>query len=883
MTDTTASHASGRFAPPLPIDDALAPLADALARGSRAVLIAPPGAGKTTRVPLALDGAAWLAGRKILLLEPRRLAARGAARRMAATLGEEVGETVGLRARLETKVSRKTRIEVLTEGVFTRMILDDPTLDGVGAVLFDEFHERSLDADLGLALALDAQGSVRGDLRLLVMSATLAGNRVSELLGGAPVISSEGRSYPVETRYLGKNPALRLEDRMADAIQRALRADTGSILAFMPGQGEIRRTEERLRERIDPAAAILAPLYGALDRREQDLAISPAPSGQRKIVLATAIAETSLTIEGGRVVVDCGTSRVPRFDPDVGVTRLETVRVSRASADQRRGRAGRMEPGVCYRLWDEAETASLPAFSEPEIRAADLAPLVLDCAEWGVTDPRTLAWLDPPTPSALDAAREELAALGAIDDAGRLTETGRRLRSLPLPPRLAAMLIAAADIGAENEAAEIAAVLVERGIGGNDTSLDHRLDMFRRDRSRRATDMRRMAEGWARTARSGSPPPGGEGLRLGGRPPSAVLQSPPPGLPHKGGGDVKREGGGNDHAHPHAPARTRRRDDVSTAALLALAYPERIAKARGARGQFLLANGRGAHVDAADGLARAPFLVVAELQGSAAATRIILAAPTTEAEVLAFAGARVTNRDEIAFDRPTASVRVRRTRRLDALELASEPRAADPSPDVEAAFVTGLTALGSARLPWSKAQLQLRDRVAFLSAAGSGDWPDLSDAALTGTLGEWLGPFLSGKTRLDEIDAEDLGAALDALVPWTLKRRLEDEAPTHFEAPTGNRHAIDYEGAGAPALHIRVQELFGLKAHPAIAGGKLPLTLNLLSPAHRPIQITRDLPGFWSGSWAAVKADMKGRYPRHPWPDDPANAPPTARAKPRGT
>ena len=891
MTDTTASHASRRFAPPLPIDDALAPLADALARGSKAVLIAPPGAGKTTRVPLALDGAAWLAGRKILLLEPRRLAARGAARRMAATLGEEVGDTVGLRARLETKVSRKTRIEVLTEGVFTRMILDDPTLDGVGAVLFDEFHERSLDADLGLALALDAQGSVRGDLRLLVMSATLAGNRVSELLGGAPVISSEGRSYPVETRYLGKNPALRLEDRMADAIQRALRADTGSILAFLPGQGEIRRTEERLRERIDPGAAILAPLYGALDRREQDLAISPAPSGQRKIVLATAIAETSLTIEGVRVVVDCGTSRVPRFDPDVGVTRLETVRVSRASADQRRGRAGRMEPGVCYRLWDEAETASLPAFSEPEIRAADLAPLVLDCAEWGVTDPRTLAWLDPPTPSALDAAREELAALGAIDNAGRLTETGRRLRSLPLPPRLAAMLIAAADIGAENEAAEIAAVLVERGIGGNDTSLDHRLDMFRRDRSRRATDMRRMAEGWARTARSTSPPP------LRGRPGGGESRTGDVGIPPtpnpspQGGGEQEsapKQADARSHplAAPHRsplPARTQRGDDVSTAALLALAYPERIAKARGARGQFLLANGRGAHVDAADGLARAPFLVVAELQGSAAATRIILAAPTTEAEVLAFAGTRVTNRDEIAFDRPTASVRVRRTRRLDALELASEPRAADPSPDVEAAFVAGLAALGSARLPWSKAQLQLRDRVAFLSAAGSGDWPDLSDAALTGTLGEWLGPFLSGKTRLDEIDAEDLGAALDALVPWTLKRRLEDEAPTHFEAPTGNRHAIDYEGAGAPALHIRVQELFGLKAHPAIAGGKLPLTLNLLSPAHRPIQITRDLPGFWSGSWAAVKADMKGRYPRHPWPDDPANAPPTARAKPRGT
>ncbi|WP_334146358.1 ATP-dependent helicase HrpB [Hyphomicrobium sp.] len=829
-----------KFTPALPIDAALSPLADALAGAPSAVLVAPPGAGKTTRVPLALLDAPWRKDRKILLLEPRRLAARGAARRMAETLGEEVGETVGLRARLETRVSKATRIEVLTEGVFTRMILDDPALEGIGAVLFDEFHERSLDVDLGLALALDTQRSLRGDLRLLVMSATLAAEAVADLLGGAPVIASEGRSFPVETRYLGRSSTQRIEDRMADAIQRALGAEPGSILAFLPGQGEIRRTEERLRDRLDRDAAIIAPLYGALDRRAQDAAIAKAPPGTRKVVLATSIAETSLTIEGVRVVIDCGTSRVPRFDPDVGVTRLATVRVSRASADQRRGRAGRTEPGVCYRLWDEAETASLPAFSEPEIRSADLAPLVLDCAEWGVTDPRTLAWLDPPTPAALEAARDELHALGALDAGGRLTDAGRRLRALPLPPRLAAMLIEAASTGAEAEAAEIAAVLVERGLGGNDTSLDHRLEAFRRDRSRRATDMRRLAAGWVRTARSTSP------------------TSP---SPHEGG-----------EASP-----------PSAAALLALAYPERIAKARGARGQYLLANGRGASLDPGDALARAPFLVVAEMQGTAAATRIVLAAETSEAEILRIAGHRIAKHDELTFDRESASVRARRVRRLDAIELASEPRPAEPGPETESALAGGLASLGTGKLPWSKSQLQLRDRVAFLRAAGGAEWPDLSDTALTAALSDWLGPYLTGKTRLADLTADDLGQALHGCLPWALKRRLDEEAPTHFEAPTGHRHAIDYEGAGAPALHVRVQELFGLKTHPSIAGGRLPLTLHLLSPAHRPIQITRDLPGFWAGSWAAVKAEMKGRYPRHPWPDDPADAAPTARAKPRGS
>ena len=842
MTETTPPPSLRRFAEPLPIDEALAPLAAALASASCAVLIAPPGAGKTTRVPLALDGAPWLDGGRILVLEPRRLAARNAAARMAAILGEQVGETVGLRARLETRVSRKTRIEVLTEGVFTRLILDDPALDGIGAVLFDEFHERSLDADLGLALARDTQASLRPDLRLLVMSATLAGEPVARLLGGAPVIASEGRSFPVEMRYLGKDPTRRLEDRMTDAIARALRAETGSILAFLPGQGEIRRTAERLGERLDPKDAIIAPLYGALDRRDQDQAITPAPPGTRKVVLATAIAETSLTIGGIRVVIDCGVARVPRYDPDVGVTRLATVRVSRASADQRRGRAGRLGPGVCYRLWDEAETASLPAFVEPEIRSADLAPLVLDCADWGVTDPRTLSWLDPPAPVALDAARTELEALGALDGGGRLTETGRRLRALPLPPRLAAMLIEAARFGTERQAAEIAAILVERGLGGTGSALDDRLGAFRRDRAPRAADMRRLADGWAKTARTALPP----------------TPDPSP----QGGGERP----------------------TSTAALLALAYPERIAKARGPRGQYLLANGRGAALDATDPLARATFLVVAEMQGTAAATRILLAAETDEAEILRLARDRIAERDEIVFDPDEAALRIRRVRRLGAITLASEPRRAEPGPETAAALAQGLASLGAARLPWSKAQLQLRDRAAFLRNAGDKDtWPDLSDTALTVTLADWLGPYLTGKTRLADITADDLGQALDGLIPWPLKQRLDAEAPTHFEAPTGHRHAIDYEGPGAPALHIRVQELYGLTAHPALAGGRLPLTLYLLSPAQRPIQVTRNLPGFWKGSWAAVKSEMKGRYPRHPWPDDPASAAPTARAKPRGT
>ncbi len=820
------------FLTALPIDAVLDDVRAAMAGEGVAVLVAPPGAGKTTRVPLALTDQPWAGSGKILVLEPRRIAARAAAERMANTLGEQLGQTIGLRARLSSRTGPKVRVEVITEGVFTRMILDDPELSGVSAVLFDEFHERSLDADLGLALALESRDGLRPDLRLLVMSATLDGARVAKLLRNAPVIASEGRAFPVEVKYLGRSPA-RVEDDVTAAVLRALKEESGSVLTFLPGQGEIMRVAERLGERVTDPNTDIAPLYGALGPEAQDLAISPAAAGRRKVVLATSIAETSITIEGVRVIVDCGLQRVPRFEPDVGVTRLETVRVSRAAADQRMGRAGRTQPGVCYRLWSEPETQGLVPFAEPEIKSADLSSLVLDCAEWGTSDPGSLSWLDPPSPGVVRAAQDELRTIGALDAEGRITDEGKRLRALPLPPRLARMVLSAARLGSGQRAADIAAVLVERGIGGNDTDLVTRLENFRRDRSRRADDLRRLARGWAESASTQK----------------AAKAS----------------------------------DELSVAAILALAYPDRIAKARGAPGQFILANGRAGQMDVTQHLARAPFLVVAELQGRAAATRILLAAATYEAEVMDIAAERIQSRDEVSFDASALAVRSRRVSRLDAITLASEPRAVEAGEDVSKALADGIAAAGVARLPWTKAQLQLRERVAFLKAAGSADWPDLTDAALSGSVRTWLQPFLSGKTRLADIGADDLNQALDVLLPWSLRQRLEKEAPTHFEAPTGNSFALDYEGAGAPALHIRVQELFGLKMHPAIANGRLPLTLYLLSPAHRSLQITRDLPGFWSGSWAAVRTDMRGQYPRHVWPDDPANALPTARAKPRGT
>ena len=843
-----------RFDSPLPIDAALPELTAALRANNAAVLVAPPGAGKTTRVPLVLLDEPW-AGGKILLLEPRRLAARAAAARMAKTLGEEVGETVGLRVRFGSKVSRKTRIEVITEGVFTRLILGDPSLQGVAAVLFDEFHERSLDADLGLALARDAQEGLREDLKLLVMSATIDGARVAKLLDAAPVVESRGRMFPVETRHLPRDAREPIERPVAAAVMRGLQAEAGSLQVFLPGAAEIRRTETLLRERISNPAVDIHTLFGALDQQEQDRAIAPTAPGRRKIVLATSIAETSLTIEGVRIVIDSGLARVPRYEPDVGLTRLETVRVARAAADQRRGRAGRTEPGVCYRLWEEAQTASLEPYAQPEILAADLSGFVLDLAHWGVTDPATLAFLDPPPQPAVTEARELLRELDAIDAEGRMTEEGKLLRALPLPPRLARMIGGAARAGVPALAAEIAVLLTERGLGGNDVDLRHRLDNLRRDRSQRGTDARRMAENWANQTPS---PVYGGGVGRGRAEKDSPSRRSAPTTPASGGGET------------------------NAGAIHALAYPDRIARTRGGgTHSFLLANGRGGQIDPASPLAREPFLAVAELAGRAGQSRILLAAPIALAEIEARFAAHIEHREEIVFDPASASLRARKSRHLGALMLNEQTVPVPADERAAALLADGIRQLGIERLPWTKPLRQWRDRVMFLRRAEGEEWPDLSDATLMQDVA-WLAPYLAGKTALSQFAADEFAAALQSLLPHPLPRRLEKEAPMQFTAPTGSNIPIEYTEEG-PKIAVRVQELFGLDTHPAIAKGRTPLIIELLSPAHRPVQVTRDLPAFWRGSYAAVKAEMRGRYPRHPWPDDPARAAPTRRAKPRGT
>ncbi|MBR7619733.1 ATP-dependent helicase HrpB [Phenylobacterium sp. 20VBR1] len=810
----------------LPVEEILPALQAALVENTSAVLVAPPGAGKTTLVPLRLLDASWLAGAKIIMLEPRRLAARAAADRMAKTLGERVGETVGYRVRMQSRISARTRIEVVTEGVFSRMILGDPTLEGVGLVIFDEFHERSLDADLGLALARDAQGLLRDDLRLLVMSATLDGAAVARLLD-APVVESQGRAYPVDTRYLGRDDRQRLEDRTVRAVERALAEETGSILVFLPGQGEIRRTADLLAERLRRPEVLIAPLYGALDPAEQDRAISPAPPGVRKVVLASSIAETSLTIEGVRVVIDSGVARVPRFDPASGLTRLATVRVSRAAADQRRGRAGRTEPGVAYRLWDEAETRALPAYADPEILDADLSGLALDLARWGAKDVGAMAFLDAPPAAAFAEARTLLRRLEALTDDGVLTPHGEALSEMPLAPRLAHMILKAAATGQAPRAARIAALVTERNLGGRDADLRHRLDSFERDRSPRARDAKSLADRWAGMAgRAGKGEPLDDGL------------------------------------------------------LLAFAYPERIAKARGPAGEFQLVSGRGAFVDATDALAREKWLAIAELGGGDRRDRILLAAPLDEAELIrAFADQLVV--ESRLEESGGGRLRAKQITRLGRLTLSEQ---IDENPDprlIATALADRVRNEGLSALTWGAAAESLRARVGFLRASG-GDWPDLSDAALLESLDDWLVPLLRGLRSLAALKPDALDGALRGLIAWDQQRRLDAAAPLRWTAPTGNAFTIDYTAESGPRVDVRVQEVFGLTEHPTVAGGT-PLTLSLLSPGHRPVQTTKDLPGFWKGSWKDVRSDMRGRYPKHVWPEDPANTPPTARAKPRGT
>ncbi len=798
----------------LPILAVLPDLLAALRTDSNAVLVAPPGAGKTTAVAPALLAEPWCTG-EVLVLSPRRLAARAAAERMAALAGEAVGGTFGYATRMDSRRSAATRVTVVTEGIFVARIQNDPELAGVSAVLFDEVHERSLDGDFGLAMALDAQAALRPDLRLVAMSATLDGARFAALMGGAPAIESEGRSHPLELRHIGRPGEGRIEDAMAAAIRRALSEADGGVLAFLPGVAEIERTAERLANL--PEAIVIHELHGSLDPAAQRAAIRPEPDGRRKLVLATSIAETSLTLDGIRIVVDSGLARRPRYDRAAGMRRLVTERASQAAVTQRAGRAARLGPGVAYRLWEEAATGGLPRFDPPEILEADLSGLVLASALWGVGDPRDLAWLDPPPAAAVVEARERLAALEAVDGDGRPTAHGRRIAAMPMPPRLAHMLLRAGEMGQGRIAAEVAVLLSERGLGGNDPDLETRLRRWRSERGTKATAARKLAERWAKLAGDGGV---GEGVEVP----------------------------------------------------IALAFPDRIARRRDASGEhWASVGGRGFRLDPTTALARAEWLAVAETQGAASGARVLAAAPIALATIERLFGGRIETRRTVDFDPVTGGVTTLRERRLGALRLSSGPDAqADPAA-VAAALLEGVRTHGVALLPWSAGAEALRARATYAGVP--------LDAMMTERLDEWLPPLLEGRRRLDTMPPGALTDAIRNLIGWDQMRQVDRLAPADFTSPAGSTHGIDYAAEGGPRVELRVQALFGLGEHPTIGSERVPLVLSLTSPAGRPIQTTRDLPGFWTGSWSAVAKEMRGRYPKHPWPDDPAAASATLRTK----
>ncbi|RJR40888.1 MAG: ATP-dependent helicase HrpB [Desulfobacteraceae bacterium] len=826
----------------LPIAPVLGELEAALAGSRNAVLIAPPGAGKTTAVPPALLHARWMSGKRILLLAPRRLAARAAAYRMAALLNERAGETVGYRIRMESRVGPLTRVEVITEGVLTRILQSDPALTGVGIVIFDEFHERSLDADLGLALCREIQSALNESLRLLVMSATLDPAPVTNLLGNAPLIQCDGRSFPVETRYVSFPHTKPVERAVADIILRSAAAEEGNILAFLPGAPEIRRVfhmldQSRLGSRWD-----VAPLYGNLTREQQDCAIAPPPAGRSKIVLATSIAETSLTIEQIRVVVDSGFQRAPRFDPRTGMTRLVTLPVSQASADQRRGRAGRVEPGICYRLWSEAVHAALPARNRPEILDTDLSGLALDLAIWGAPVPDDLGWLDPPPSGAYEQARELLMKLEALDCHGKITAHGRSMAELPVHPRLAHMLLAARDEGMGRAACEVAAVLSERDPlhfepGMRDADLRLRLDILNCFKVHKPM-----------TIPSGSVD---EAAVRQIRKVASLLE--------------ERIGFKDPQDSPPEPGR-----------LAAWAYPDRIACRRPEKdGHYLMTNGRGAFFEQPDALRSRDFLVIPELDGERRNARIYLAAAYDRETLMAQFSGEVKWKEEVYWDDQRKAVAALRRLTLGALTIKSEPLA-DPEPGaVAAAMIEGIRRNGIAVLPWTRNLRTWQARVMLLRRLGAGneDWPDISDNALGTDLEAWLGPWLEGITSLKALSKVDLHAPLRSLLPWQQQQLVEKLAPTHIVVPSGARRPIDYSG-DTPILAVRLQEMFGAIDTPSIAEGRLPLLLHLLSPAGRPAQITQDLAGFWRNSYPFVKKELKGRYPKHYWPDDPVRAKP---------
>lgn len=851
----------------LPIDAALPDLRRALSEHRNVVLQAPPGAGKSTGVPLALLNEAWRGDARIVMLEPRRLAARAVATRMAQTLGEAVGRTVGYRTRLETKVSKDTRIEVVTEGILTRWLQRDQMLEGVALVIFDEFHERSLNADLGLALCLDAQETVREDLRLLVMSATLDGAAVAKLLGDGPIATAEGRAFPVTTHYRERldqrSTRPQYEDMaqiVARTIIRAIDDEDGDVLAFLPGQGEIRRAQRFLEEASLPANTRVLPLFGELSAHEQDAAIQPSRGGERKIVLATNIAETSLTIEGVRIVVDSGQERRSRFDPATGMSRLELGGISRASADQRRGRAGRIQAGVCYRLWSEAEHAALPAQMAPEIVGADLAPLALELANWGIADPSKLRWLDPPPSATFAQARDLLRSLDAIAPDGRVTEHGRALARMATHPRLAHMIVRGAELGLQTTALQIAAVLGERDFlrtQGQDRNVDlrFRVEALRGERSLPA-GVSVDSGAKQRTARS---------IDLLSRQLEYSLAELPA------------------NRRPADARQDARLGDFDVGRLLALAYPDRIAQSRGSGGRYLLSSGRGAQLPPAQSLAQAEFLVVADLDAGDREAMIRLAAPITRDLLEADFAAHIEHRERFEWDSREQSVVAQDERWLGALKLYERRIDKPDATRMLDAMLSGVRSLGLSALPWTKPARALQTRLIFakrFDERASTPWPDVSDAALLEHLDEWLSPWLTDMSRRDHLARLDLHGILMSLLDWNAQQRLETFAPTHLAVPSGSRIPIDYTD-DAPTVAVRLQEVFGMHETPTVAEGRVPLTLQLLSPAHRPVQVTRDLVSFWARGYLDVKKELKGRYPKHYWPDDPLTAQATARAKPR--
>lgn len=803
----------------LPIHAVLPDLLAALRAASSAVLIAPPGAGKTTAVAPTLLGEAWCSG-SVIVLSPRRVAARAAAERMAELLNEPVGQTVGYLTRLDSKRSDKTRVLVMTEAIFVATLLEDPELLGVSAVLFDEAHERHLDSDLGLALAIESQGVLRDDLRLVVMSATLDGARFARLLGGAPVIESAGKAHPLAIRWLGARPELRLDEAMTTAILTAWNEQPGDLLAFLPGVGEIERTRERLAQRL-PDVPIL-PLHGQCDPAAQRAAIKRDPGGRRRIVLATAIAETSLTLDGVSIVVDAGLSRRAEFDKAAGVTRLVTHRASQAAAAQRAGRAARQGPGTAYRLWEEAAHAGRPAFEPPEMLTSDLAPLRLTLAQWGAADPAGLAWLDPPPPAVIAAAEGTLAELGALDSDGLITAHGRKMAALPMEPGLANMLLFAARHGASVEAARLALLLQERGLGGRGEDLSLRLDRWNADRSARAEASRQLARRWAERAVRLVSPDAGE------IPPLAVL--------------------------------------------LAEAFPGNIAKRRAASGEeWLTASGRGLRLDPASSLARAEWLVVGDAQGDAKGARITGAVALTEAEIQRWLGHRITRRTALRWVADETRVEALRESRIGAITMA---RGSDPTPDpaaIRAFLIERIRVDGLGLVPLGKASLSLLKRARFAGIDA------LGEAALLAELDDWLGPLLT--RRLDALEPARLQDALRARLDYQAQQRLDRLAPPQFQSPAGTSHQIDYDDPGGPSVELRVQALFGLDRHPGFGQPEQPLLLKLTDPGGKPLQTTRDLPGFWRGSWKDVQRDMKGRYPKHRWPDTPWTEDPSLKTK----